>query len=226
MNYQAVYDNLIRTRKDRVLVADMYYEKHHILPKSLGGSDFPENLVKLTAREHYLAHLLLWKIHGTDEMFYAFFMMSKRFGISSRDYESMKMKFSKMIKTRLSGRKFSSTHKENLLKGISERNSKISKTCWSKIDSEMRIELMRKVSSYRDFSEIGKKRTLSAKNRALAKFNLDYPILQVDKTGEERLWKNMTEIADFYPTGLSQIFACVNGTVQNAHCSTWVRYIA
>jgi len=29
------------------------FEKHHILPKSMGGSDAPENLVKLTPREHW-----------------------------------------------------------------------------------------------------------------------------------------------------------------------------
>lgn len=36
-----------------------YFEKHHILPKSLGGSNARNNLVSLTAREHYICHLLL-----------------------------------------------------------------------------------------------------------------------------------------------------------------------
>lgn len=36
-----------------------YVEKHHILPKSLGGSNAQSNLVSLTAREHYICHLLL-----------------------------------------------------------------------------------------------------------------------------------------------------------------------
>lgn len=40
-----------------------YSEKHHIVPKCLGGSDDKFNLVVLTAREHFLAHYLLTKIY-------------------------------------------------------------------------------------------------------------------------------------------------------------------
>jgi len=39
-----------------------YVEKHHIIPKSLGGSNRKENLVVLTAREHFVCHLLLTKM--------------------------------------------------------------------------------------------------------------------------------------------------------------------
>lgn len=35
---------------------------HHIIPRCIGGTDSHENLVKLTAREHYIAHLLLTKM--------------------------------------------------------------------------------------------------------------------------------------------------------------------
>lgn len=35
------------------------YHKHHIIPKSMGGNNAPDNLVYLTPREHYIAHLLL-----------------------------------------------------------------------------------------------------------------------------------------------------------------------
>lgn len=58
--------------------ASGYTEKHHILPKSMGGSNEEENLVKLTAREHYIAHLLLHKIHKRRETAYALWMMSLR----------------------------------------------------------------------------------------------------------------------------------------------------
>lgn len=42
---------------------DGYFEKHHILPRCLGGSDFKENLVLFTGREHFFAHVLLTKIY-------------------------------------------------------------------------------------------------------------------------------------------------------------------
>ena len=47
--------SLNKHRKDST-----YYESHHITPKSLGGSDDDFNLVLLTAKEHYIAHLLLF----------------------------------------------------------------------------------------------------------------------------------------------------------------------
>jgi 5-methylcytosine-specific restriction endonuclease McrA len=43
--------------KKRKLIG--YKEIHHILPKSLGGSNDKSNLVELTAREHYIVHMLI-----------------------------------------------------------------------------------------------------------------------------------------------------------------------
>ena len=40
-----------------------YKESHHILPRCMGGTDDPQNLVDLTPEEHYVCHLLLVKIH-------------------------------------------------------------------------------------------------------------------------------------------------------------------
>lgn len=42
-------------------VLEGYYEKHHIVPKCLGGDDSEDNFVLFTAREHIIAHKLLWK---------------------------------------------------------------------------------------------------------------------------------------------------------------------
>ena len=39
-----------------------YIERHHILPKSLGGSNHKNNIVELTAKEHFVCHLLLTKM--------------------------------------------------------------------------------------------------------------------------------------------------------------------
>jgi len=47
----------VRSKKD-----GQYYESHHIIPKSLGGNNSKQNLVLLTAREHYICHLLLPKM--------------------------------------------------------------------------------------------------------------------------------------------------------------------
>jgi hypothetical protein len=53
------YKNIISQAKDRVNIN--IYEKHHIIPRSLGGTDDLSNLVKLSPREHFICHLLLTK---------------------------------------------------------------------------------------------------------------------------------------------------------------------
>ena len=75
MNYQWHYDQLMITRKSRIPEKGQYYERHHILPRSMGGDNSSENLVTLTAREHFLAHWLLWRIHRNREMGFAFWNM-------------------------------------------------------------------------------------------------------------------------------------------------------
>lgn len=83
-----------------------YYEEHHILPYSLGGENSKENLVLLTAREHYLAHYLLVKITtGQDrkKMIWAFHRMQysnasrreKRIIKNSRLYELVRKNYIK-----------------------------------------------------------------------------------------------------------------------------------
>ena len=61
MDYQRIYDSLIQRSKERVPPA--VHEKHHIIPRCLGGSDESENISLLTPEEHYLAHQLLTKVH-------------------------------------------------------------------------------------------------------------------------------------------------------------------
>ncbi len=64
MNYQKIYNNLIERAKNRVILG--YYEKHHIIPRCIGGSDNSSNLIKLTPEEHYIAHQLLVKIYPNN----------------------------------------------------------------------------------------------------------------------------------------------------------------
>ena len=58
--YTTYYYNIINASK--ASPSQVYTEKHHIIPKSLGGSNDPSNLVRLTARQHYVCHLLLTKM--------------------------------------------------------------------------------------------------------------------------------------------------------------------
>lgn len=64
MDYQRIYIEFIADRKRRAASLVGYSEKHHILPRCLGGGEQSENIVRLTAGDHFFAHLLLAKIHG------------------------------------------------------------------------------------------------------------------------------------------------------------------
>jgi hypothetical protein len=61
MNYQKIYNSIISRGKNRVF--EGYTESHHIIPRCMDGSDNADNLVNLTAEEHYVCHQLLVKIY-------------------------------------------------------------------------------------------------------------------------------------------------------------------
>ena len=94
MDYLNLYNNLCSKKH---IDDDNYYEWHHIIPRCMGGSDDKSNLVKLTLREHYIAHMLLYKIYKTRPLFDAYFFMSHRningntIRISSRQSEKLKI---------------------------------------------------------------------------------------------------------------------------------------
>lgn len=64
MDYKRIYDQFIKDRRAKEPDLAGYVERHHILPRSLGGGDEPGNIVSLTPEDHFFAHLLLAKIHG------------------------------------------------------------------------------------------------------------------------------------------------------------------
>lgn len=102
--YTTIYYQIIDKAKLRKNL-DSYYEMHHIIPKSLGGSNKKVNLVALTAREHFICHWLLTKMvsdkHSKWKMVNALGLMiwaenenQQRFKINSRLYEQLRRKHS------------------------------------------------------------------------------------------------------------------------------------
>jgi len=98
MNHLKIYENIIykakiqsRKKLRKNQEGYIYYEKHHIMPRCLGGKDEKENLVLLTAREHYICHKLLTYIYPNEyKLSVAFHYMThnKKYNnyISSKDY--------------------------------------------------------------------------------------------------------------------------------------------
>lgn len=108
MDYQKHYDLVIKRAKYRTLMG--YKEKHHIVPKCLSGTDNKDNLVELTAREHFVVHQLLIKIYPSNgKLAYAAMMMcvesTTHTGRSkNRRYEWLRKKFSKEVSKNQTGK--------------------------------------------------------------------------------------------------------------------------
>lgn len=76
MNYRKHYDLLIAKARIRVVPKGVYIERHHIVPRSEGGTNDKSNIVELYPREHFVAHWLLYRESQTVARSYAFNMMS------------------------------------------------------------------------------------------------------------------------------------------------------
>jgi len=77
MDYTKIYNDICTRGQSRKLPKDIYSEKHHIIPKCMGGLDDLDNITILTAREHFIAHSLLCKIYPTNyKLAHALYTMS------------------------------------------------------------------------------------------------------------------------------------------------------
>lgn len=111
--YETWYNNI--TLRGKAIRDLEYSERHHILPKSLGGSDDCENITTLTAREHFICHWLLTKIYTSGKERYLVINAlqgmkrenkhQERYSsnITSRVYENLKEEWSRLSSERVSG---------------------------------------------------------------------------------------------------------------------------
>ena len=129
---KSLQENRIKLKKDNVDY--IYYEAHHILPKSIFKGyaifkDNPWNKVLLTAREHFICHILLMKHYRKIKKTYEYQKMSKALTslkmkntYNSKIYEKLKLNLGHSEETKLkmsNSRKgiiFTDEHKLNLSK--------------------------------------------------------------------------------------------------------------
>lgn len=112
MNYQKIHDSIIARAKSRKL--NSYKERHHVVPRCLGGLDDADNIVELTAREHYVVHQLLVKLYPSHSgILYAAKMMAA----GGETQERTGNRLYEWLKTR------------KLSHGVGRKNSQFG-TCW------------------------------------------------------------------------------------------------
>lgn len=105
MDYLKIYNSLVEKGKNRKLTG--YTETHHIIPKCVGGTNDKWNLVKLTAKEHFICHLLLCELYPKEsKLKYALWRMcnvknnefqKRNYVVSSRLYQRIKIEISYTI---------------------------------------------------------------------------------------------------------------------------------
>jgi hypothetical protein len=141
--YKSLYDSIIQKAKVRNLFG--YKEKHHILPRCLGGKDIKKNLVELTAREHFIVHMLLCKFtkgEAKRSMLYAFKCMCY-YKKDGRNYK-INSRIAQKLRSEL---KFSKEHLENLRTShLGIRPSKETRLKMSKIHKGNKYCLGKKTS--------------------------------------------------------------------------------
>ncbi len=111
------YIRFIESRPKRVWKLKSGLVRHHILPVSIGGARGfkaePDNIIVLTNREHFIAHLILWKCYGS-KMAQAFFYFMNGQGknpsgkhgrsLTSKQYAVLRLDSSKQISSILKGK--------------------------------------------------------------------------------------------------------------------------
>jgi NUMOD3 motif len=128
--YTRWYYNIVNNAKTRTTFG--YTESHHIIPKSCGGDNSKANLVKLTAKEHFICHLLLTKAvddNFRSKMIYAFHGMKAKqpkqiryisnLEIGSKLYQKLKEELSTIKKSQTPWNKGKTGLPSSWNKGIS-----------------------------------------------------------------------------------------------------------
>lgn len=126
MNYQKIHDQIINRAltEARLKNNGIYYEQHHIIPRCLGGTDTQENLVLLTAREHFIVHKLLCEIYPDNQkLLHAYWLLSNKlaskgqyriYTVSNREYNRLKIEIAEISKKMNTGRIYSDDIKKKM----------------------------------------------------------------------------------------------------------------
>lgn len=220
MDYKKIYNQIIERAKSREL--EGYIERHHIIPKCMGGDNNKTNIVQLTAREHYLCHLLLVKIYPNEpKLIHSLFLMSigkkkkkiNHYKINNRLYERLKIEYALF----LTGKKQSEITKN--------KKSKSMKIIWAnKSKDEMSKKAQKVWDTRRKNGNINVTKQ-QAYNISLALKNrktpwLIKPISQYSLDNEWiRDWESQAEIKKHPDYG--NIQGCLNSNQKTAYGFKW-----
>lgn len=136
MDYKKIYDNLVKSRLPRGTTKRRNdgFNRHHIIPKCMGGEDKDDNYVLLTFKEHIIAHKLLCEIYKDNYLLkYAFLRMIQsshsdrkeniykekdgkiiHYSLSAKEADELRNLSIEFLRKINTGKKLTSDHKEKL----------------------------------------------------------------------------------------------------------------
>lgn len=144
MNYKLIYEKLINRglkRGHNKKKLGYYTESHHIIPKCMGGSDDENNLVLLTAREHLIAHVILFKIHRLPKLMFAIHRMCGNEFPSSKKYDWMRREHANSVSKSMKALWEDESFKEKMVCALYKRHKDypVSNETKSKMSESLKI---------------------------------------------------------------------------------------
>ena len=203
--YTKIYNNIIDKAKNRILFG--YKERHHVLPQSMGGNNKKENLVYLTAREHFVCHWLLVKMtSGSDKakMLYALNMMRVKndlqdrysTNITSRVYEKYRQELSEVISKTNKGREpwnkggveITEAHRQNIINAALRRPPKTQESINKWKDSR---------SGYKHSEDTKKKQSMALTGKSKGPMSEEQKLARsITMTGQKKTKSHATNVAN------------------------------
>lgn len=135
--YEEFINNILETR-GRFACGDEYYERHHILPKCMGGTNDEENLIDLFAKEHFIAHKILAEENpDNNSLIYAWTCMTFTRGgntirpeLAPEEYEKARIALGKAVSQSNRNRDWSEESREKLRQRMSGSNNNMYGRPW------------------------------------------------------------------------------------------------
>ena len=208
--YSKLYYKITSNAKQRF--TEGYTELHHIIPQSMGGSNDKENLVELTAREHFICHWLLVKMTEGDDrskMLYALKGMKaenkhqQRYHtkITARVYETYRiehsinhskvMKAKNLVPWNKGGVEITDEHRENLQNAA--RNRKIDPIK----QAEGQQKRIAKVTGRKDSDEAKLKKSIALKGKPKGPMSEEQKQARsITMTGQKKTKSHATNVAN------------------------------
>jgi hypothetical protein len=230
MNYLSIYklitNNAIsekRYKKSHNHPKYIYYELHHIIPRCLNGTNDKNNLVLLTAREHFVAHQLLVKIYPEEyKLVFALKMMcinnNRNHIRNNREYEWIRKLIAKASSESQKGKSYGYKYPKGHSLSKGENNGMYGKSHKKETkDLQSKLALERD-SSYYDFLRVPKTEEIIQKLRK-TKQTRKYKLISPE--GIEYIFDRCRDASKFCGVSNAVLIKLAGNRYGFSHCRNW-----